>query len=363
MNTATAIKSPDTKPSDEKSEHQRQVEIERAESAKYLAANPGKALGSGAAISALQQVYFSNIPKQFEWGRSLTREAAFSLAVAAAQTGLNPLFNHIIMLGGTIYLTEKGAHHLANTHPQFDGYELTPIAKSEYETFGFKPDEVAWRCLVFRKDRSRPTPGYGRASAANTSLPVVKTHWLSEMSQKRAIQRAMIRAFNLPFIGADEPPEEGMINVSPVHDDATPGQTKEAGSSAGARSAQALLALKARRMPAQGAMTTTTTQADENYYGEMERDEATAPHDEAVEQQPPPVETVDVFEEIKGTADDDQMRQIAEGAGHLGISTTKLREMVVAVDPSGKLTHKSAKTVIAEMNTMDALASGKMSLL
>lgn len=214
MSSAVAAVTPIDKNAEEKAAHTKQVESERREQAKYLAANPTEALGSGAAIAALQTVYFSNIPKQFEWGKSLTVEGAFALATAAAQTGLNPLFGQILMLGGSIYLPEKGCHHIANTDPRFDGYELEPVPKSDFEAFGFKSDEIAFKCSVFRKDRTRPTVAYGRASVANVSLPVVKQHWLSEMAQKRAIQRAFIRAFALPFQGADEPAEDAMINVT-----------------------------------------------------------------------------------------------------------------------------------------------------
>lgn len=209
-----AVKTDETKQA-EKAQHLKAVEATRVEQAKYLAANPTEALGSGAAIAMLQSVYLTNIPKQYEWGKGLSPEGAFALATAAAQTGLNPLFGQILMLGGNIYLPEKGCHHIANTDPRFDGYELEPVPKSDFEAFGFKPDEIAFKCSVYRKDRTRPTVAYGRASQANVSLPVVRQHWLSEMAQKRAIQRAFIRAFALPFSGADETPDGDMIDVTP----------------------------------------------------------------------------------------------------------------------------------------------------
>jgi hypothetical protein len=334
----------------EKPADQQQADRERAEQAKYLAANPGKALGSGAAISVLQNVYLSTLSKQFEWGKNLSRESAFALAVAAAQTSLNPLFGHIVVLGGSIYLTEKGCHHIANTNPQFDGYTLEPIPKSEYESLGFRAEEVAFKCEVYRKDRSRPTPGYGHASPANTSLPAVKTMWISEMSQKRAIQRAIIRAFDLPFVGADEPADSDLMNVTPPPGDQGAPEGSQgpetASSTGGTRAAQALAALRMSKVAPGGPAATTTVTTDQNLFAHVENPTEPPKQEELPE---PVTDMLTVIEEIRGSASDEQMRHIIDGTALLGISAEGLREIVLGVELSGKLTKTSAKAVIAEL--------------
>src|ERR1700682_5299040 len=188
----------------EQDAEQKQFALQKQDQAKFFAANPTAAFTDGASMALLQSVYLTNLPKQFEWARDIGPHGAMALATAAAQTGLNPLFGHLIMLGGNIYLTEKGCHHVTNTNDDFDGYELEPVPKSDFEAYGFAPDDIAFKCLVYRKSRSRPTVAYGRANVRNVLLPAAKANWVSEMAQKRAIQRTITRAFALPFSGADE---------------------------------------------------------------------------------------------------------------------------------------------------------------
>ncbi len=205
-------------------EQKQQFAVQKQDQAKYFAANPTAAFTDGAAMALLQSVYLTNLPKQFEWAKDIGPHGAMALATAASQTGLNPLLGHLIMLGGNIYLTEKGCHHIANTNDDFDGYDLEPVPKADFEAYGFAPDDIAFKCSVYRKNRSRPTVAYGRANVRNVLLPAAKTHWLSEMAQKRAIQRTIVRAFALPFGSADEMHED--MDVTPHESRVVPQQTQ-----------------------------------------------------------------------------------------------------------------------------------------
>jgi hypothetical protein len=130
------------------------------------------------------------------WGKDLKPAQARVLAVAAQTSGLSPLMGEIVMLGGSPYVTEPGIIRTANQHPQFDGYDLEPLTVEERTAWGVQDaDEFAFKCTVYRKDRSRPVIGVGRASRKNVAMGTIKDTWLPEMAQKRAVERALSRAF------------------------------------------------------------------------------------------------------------------------------------------------------------------------
>jgi hypothetical protein len=369
MSSATAAATPidkNAEKAEEKAAHIKLVEVQRQEQGKYLAANPTEALGSGAAIGSLQSVYFSNIPKQFEWGKSLSPQGAFSLAMAAAQTGLNPLLGQILMLGGQIYLTEKGCHHIANTDQRFDGYELEPVPKSEFEAFGFKPDEIAFKCSVYRKDRSRPTVAYGRASKVNVSLPAVRDHWLSEMAQKRSIQRAMIRAFALPFSGADESQEDSIVNVTPTATVAVV-QSEVAGLTGNDRARLALAATKAAPAPkwisseSEEVETVAAQVETVESLQVWESNESAEAKTQAPPQQASLIEetsaaiTIDpkILDAFKGAVAETDIRILCDIAGKVGMTGAELRNLVKETTGGAALNRETCKAVI------DAVAARK----
>ena len=180
------------------------VKMERG---KWLAVDPRSA-ESAADMALLQSVYLTNLKTGNGWGKDLTPGQCYVLAVSAKNTGLNPLMGEIMMLGGNVYATEAGilanAARGANAEI-YEGYDLEPLEEGEAKKWGIPPDEIAFKCTVYRKDRPRPTIGVGHASEKNVKTQEIKSLWLSEMAQKRAIERAHSRAFPLPFNGVDEP--------------------------------------------------------------------------------------------------------------------------------------------------------------
>jgi hypothetical protein len=180
------------------------VKLERG---RWLAVDP-RAADSPGDMALLQNVYLSNLKGGSGWGKDITPAQCYVLAVSAKTTGLNPLLGEIMMLGGNVYATEAGilanATRGANAEV-YEGYDLEPLEEAEAKKWGIPPDEIAFKCTVYRKDRPRPTIGVGHASEKNVKAQEIKSLWLSEMAQKRAIERAHSRAFPLPFNGVDEP--------------------------------------------------------------------------------------------------------------------------------------------------------------
>jgi hypothetical protein len=165
-----------------------------ANRAAWLAIRPAERIQTQDDIRDVTALYLT-AGRGTGWGKDLTSAQARSLAVAAQVTGLNPLLGELIMLGGNVYITEPGVHRTANQHAAYDGYDLRPLTPDEREEYGVGKDEFAFLCLTYRKDRSHPTPGVGRASKANVSMSTIRDTWLPEMAQKRAIERSLSRAF------------------------------------------------------------------------------------------------------------------------------------------------------------------------
>jgi hypothetical protein len=195
-----------TEPSDATEEKTKTTNSEFTDRAQALAIDPRQAR-TVEDFRALQAVYLTNLPKTAEWGKDLSREGAFALAKAAATTGLDPLLGHILMLGGKITVSLVGIMHVANLKENeaiYDGFTCDPLTADERTAYKIPEYEHAFKCLTYRKDRSHPIPGVGRASKDNVKMAQMQI-WLIELAQKRAIERSHRIAFNLPFLGEDEP--------------------------------------------------------------------------------------------------------------------------------------------------------------
>ncbi|MCH9037495.1 MAG: hypothetical protein IH860_09310, partial [Chloroflexi bacterium] len=162
---------------------------------------------------------------------------------------------------GRPYVTIKGLLRLLNRHPQFDNYELEPASDDLRKAMRVvREEEQVWVCRLWRKDRTRPAIGYGRATPEDTFVgygliqrdeasgrerlhpatspapthgsegQVYRTPAVIEMAQERAVRRASQGAFGWEFMSTlSEPasedhkrvdPENG--HVSPLLDDGTP---------------------------------------------------------------------------------------------------------------------------------------------
>lgn len=170
---------------------------------RWLAVNP-QDCQTPEDLRLLQAAYLGSL-KTTGWGKDLTPSQAFQLAGAARSTGLRPELGEMIMLGGNIYVTEDGCLTVANRHEAYDGYDIEPLDEAGKQAWGIALDELAFLCVVYRKDRKAPTRAVGHASERNVKMEETRTKWLSEMAQKRAVERAHCRAFALPFLGVDEP--------------------------------------------------------------------------------------------------------------------------------------------------------------
>ena len=131
----------------------------------------------------------------------------------ASDLQLDILREEVIWYQDRPYVTIKGLLRLLNQHPQFDNYELEPASEEVRRAMRVKSDdEQVWICRVWRKDRSRPSIGYGRATSGDTAVgygqatgvdqdpshhsQTYRTPAVAEMAQGRAIRHASQGAFS-----------------------------------------------------------------------------------------------------------------------------------------------------------------------
>ena len=159
------------------------------------------------------------------------------LALVATGLELEILRDEVIWYEERPYITIKGLARLLNRHPQFDNYEVQPapddIRKAMRVT---RDEEQVWICRVWRKDRSRPATGYGRASPEDTFAGYGKpkdqavdperpyrTPATAEMAQERAIRHAAQGAFAWEFMSTlAEPASPEHRRTDPNSGDVSP---------------------------------------------------------------------------------------------------------------------------------------------
>ena len=162
------------------------------------------------------------------------------MARAAVELNLDILRGEVIWYQDHPYVTIKGLLRLSNRHPQFDNYELEPAAEELRRAMRVTRDEEqVWVCRLFRKDRTRPAVGYGRATPEDTfvgygrvdedraggtqgqapsagSGQTFRTPAVAEMAQERAVRHAAQGAFGGEFTSTlEEPASEGHRRVDP----------------------------------------------------------------------------------------------------------------------------------------------------
>lgn len=136
-------------------------------------------------------------------GTGTSQEANRALAMIGDHYDLDPALGEIVLLGGKVYITAEGYQRIADSHPQYDGMELRPMAEDERKAMKVGDDEQAFVCFVHRKDRSFPSVGYGIASARNIAMGSMKV-FERELAQKRAMHRALRGAFRAGYADYDE---------------------------------------------------------------------------------------------------------------------------------------------------------------
>lgn len=135
--------------------------------------------------------------------RDCNREQALEVARIALAYQLDPFLGELIPYQGKPYLTFDGRIRIADRHEQYDGYDLLPPSDVELKALRPAENESIWKCVVYRKDRTRPTVAYGRAGGPQDRNPVGKSDSVT-MAQKRAIHRALRAAFPVPIPGLEE---------------------------------------------------------------------------------------------------------------------------------------------------------------
>lgn len=136
-------------------------------------------------------------------GTGTSPEANRALAMIGDHYDLDPALGEIVLLGGKVYITAEGYQRIADSHPQYDGMELRPMAEDERKSMKVGDEEQAFVCFVHRKDRSFPSVGYGIASARNIAMGSMKV-FERELAQKRAMHRALRGAFRAGYADYDE---------------------------------------------------------------------------------------------------------------------------------------------------------------
>lgn len=147
-----------------------------------------------------------------QFPKDLTKEQAMEVARVALAYGLDPFLGELIPYQGRPYLTFDGRVRIADRHPAYDGYDLVPVTGEELDALRPQQGESIWKCVVYRKDRSRPTIAYGRAGGPHEKNPLAKQDPVT-MAQKRAIHRALRAAFPVPIPGVEVEITDGQVRA------------------------------------------------------------------------------------------------------------------------------------------------------
>ena len=147
-----------------------------------------------------------------QFPKDLTNEQALEVARVALAYGLDPFLGELIPYQGRPYLTFDGRIRIADRHPAYDGYDLVPVTGEELDALRPQQGESIWKCVVYRKDRSRPTIAYGRAGGPHEKNPLAKQDPVT-MAQKRAIHRALRAAFPVPIPGVEVEITDGQVRA------------------------------------------------------------------------------------------------------------------------------------------------------
>lgn len=165
----------------------------------------------------------------FKAGSGISNEQMMALLIVAEQYGLNPWTKEIYAFpdkGGIVPVVGvDGWSRILNDHPQMDGVEFIDspdVVKSSGK------DVPTWiECLIYRKDRSKPTKVRERFSEVVRDTQPWKSHPSRMLRHKALIQCARI-AFGFSGI-YDEDEAQRIVSV-----DSTPVKAK-------AQAAQAML--------------------------------------------------------------------------------------------------------------------------
>ena len=158
------------------------------------------------------------------------------MARAASELELDVLHGKVIWYQDRPYVTMKGLLRLLNRHPQFDNYELEPAGEELRGAMRvIRDEEQAWDSRLWRKDRTHPSVGYGRATPEDTyvgyghvegledSEQTFRTSAVAEMAQQRAVRHAAQSSFAWGFMSTlAEPASQEHGRVDPANWEVAP---------------------------------------------------------------------------------------------------------------------------------------------
>lgn len=184
-----------------------------------MTGQPNRQLATINQVHAIDTAQQQDLAKRLrpQFPQDCDPEQALEVARVALAYGLDPFLGELIPYKGKPYLTFDGRIRIADQHPMYDGYDLLPPEDAELKALRPVQNESIWKCVVYRKDRSRPTVAYGRAGGPNERNPVGKSDPVS-MAQKRAIHRALRAAFPVPIPGVDDPLSREQLKAIHAHD-------------------------------------------------------------------------------------------------------------------------------------------------
>lgn len=159
---------------------------------------------------------FGDFPAKTDGGTGMMispTEARF-LVGWAKEYGLVAWLGHVCFMYGKPYVQIAGRIYNAHSTGEFRGYECYPMTDRRKREAGIPEDAWAWRAEVYRKGGEHPFVDYGVVTQEEVEkakrdhgekagyLPIVKSPSL--MAEKRALARALERAFPLGIPSAEE---------------------------------------------------------------------------------------------------------------------------------------------------------------
>ena len=149
--------------------------------------------------------------------KEITADQARFLVSWAKAYGLDAWLGHVCFIFGKPYFQVSGRIFNAHRSRMFGGMATRPLGEEAVTHAGFKPGDYVWEAEVWRKDWDRPVVELGVVTQEEIErlkqekpesarfLPVVKVPSL--MAEKRALARALDRAFPLGLDLAEEMPQ------------------------------------------------------------------------------------------------------------------------------------------------------------
>ena len=158
--------------------------------------------------------------------RAPTMQEAMLIAHAAQKYDLDPLMGEVSVLGAKLYTTLPGVRKSARKAAAAQGRRYSertrPATRPEYEAAACGDKEHYWICDVVIDGGDDSFVGHGFASADNVPIAAIwrdrqlvgyDPRVIRNMAENRAVRRALVAAFGLPFADPDDGDREGMPQV------------------------------------------------------------------------------------------------------------------------------------------------------